>query len=612
MQVKATHSKMIKTGLWQAAFLLLTPLTAAWLMQFTYGALPWSMGPGPALANALCIALLFWPLCALTGRIAPCCIGVHIAAGAWGAANYFVNSFRGTPILPWDLTALRTAADVAGNYRFIPTWQMAAAIILMVALIVFLHKEEHKAPLRLTGKRWPLRLVCLGAGLVCLTFLFPTQRLERFSVETDVWDPAGSYRTGGCLAAFLRNTEFLEVEEPEDPSGAHVAQIMADVEAPEPAEVSVERPNIVAIMNESWADFEYYGNLSLSESVTDYISSLDNAVYGHAYTSVFGAGTSASEFEFLTGNSMAFLPSGSIPYQQYVLGPTASLASRLKAEGYDTLAFHPGECTSWQRDRAYPNLGFDSYKCGEDMDVPQSFEHGYVSDQSDFEQVIWEFEHRQGDAPLFLFNVTIQNHGGYTAADYPAQVTLTDVPGLYPMAEQYLTLANKTDQAFRTLVEYFAQQEEPTIIVMFGDHQPSLEQAFLDKAYGVPQEQMSMGQYMEKYFVPFVIWANYPLPEEGPEITSLNFLGQYLLRYAGIGSTAYGDFLWQLQEQLPALTFVGYLDQSGHAYSHLENNDYTPLIQDYQCVQYNNLFGRDERQAELFDMPITQKKGDLP
>ena len=603
MQVKENHSQLLRTGLWLAGFLLLTPITAVWLMQFTYGALPWGLGLGPTLANALCIALLFWPLCALVGRIAPCCIGIHIAAGLWGAANYFVNSFRGTPVLPWDFSALSTAADVAGNYRFVPTWQMAAAIILMVALVVFLHKEEHKALLRLTGKRWPLRLLCLGAGLLCLTQIFPTQKLERFSVKTDVWDPAGSYRTGGCLATFLRNTEFLEVDEPEDTSAEHVEEIMADVEPAEPAAVSVERPNIIAIMNESWADFEYYGNLSLSESVTDYISSLDNAIYGHAYTSVFGAGTSASEFEFLTGNSMAFLPSGSIPYQQYVLGPTASLASRLKAEGYDTLAFHPGDYTSWQRDRAYPNLGFDAYKCGADMNVPQSFEHGYVSDQSDFEQIIWEFEHRQGDDPLFLFNVTIQNHGGYTAADYPAQVTLTDAPGLYPMAEQYLTLANKTDQAFRTLVEYFQQQEEPTIILMFGDHQPSLEQGFLDKAYGVTQEQMNMGQYMEKYFVPFVIWANYPLPEEGPEISSLNFLGQYLLRYAGIESTAYGNFLWQLQEQLPALTFVGYLDQSGHAYSHLETNDYTTLIQDYQCVQYNNLFGGDERLTELFDRP---------
>ena len=600
--MKQNDSKL-KTGLWQAVFLLLTPLTALWLMQLTYGSPPWSMALGPTLANALCIALLFWPLCGLVGRIAPCSIGIHIAAGSWGAANYFVNSFRGTPILPWDFSALNTAADVAGSYRFIPTWQMAAAAALMVALILFLHKEERKARLRLTGKRWPLRLVCLGAGLLCLTQLFPTQKLERFSVKTDVWDPAGSYRTWGCLAAFLRNTEFLEVDQPEDPSGAHVAQIMAEVEPPEPAEVSVERPNIVAIMNESWADFEYYGNLSLSEGVTDYISSLDNGVYGHAYTSVFGAGTSASEFEFLTGNSMAFLPSGSIPYQQYVLGPTASLASRLKAEGYDTLAFHPGEYTSWQRDRAYPNLGFDHYKCGADMDVPQSFEHGYVSDQSDFAQIIWEFEHRQGDKPLFLFNVTIQNHGGYTAADYPAQVTLTDEPGKYPMAEQYLTLANKTDQAFRTLVEYFEQQEEPTIIVMFGDHQPSVEQEFLDKAYGVTQDRMDMKQYMGKYMVPFVIWANYPLLEEGPEFTSLNFLGQHLLRYAGVESTAYGNYLWQLQEQLPALTFVGYVDRKGRAYSHLETNDYTALIQDYQCVQYHNLFGGDERLAELFDGP---------
>ena len=603
MQVKENHSQLLRTGLWQAGFLLLTPLTAVWLMQFAYGALPWSLGLGPTLANALCVALLFWPLCALVGRIAPCCIGIHIAAGLWGAANYFVNAYRGTPILPWDFSALNTAASVAGNYRFVPTWQMAAAIILMVALVVFLHKEDHKAFLRLTGKRWPLRLLCLGAGLLCLTQLFPTQKLERFSVKTDVWDPAGSYRTGGCLAAFLRNTEFLEVDEPEDTSAEHVEEIIEDVEPPEPAAVSVKRPNIIAIMNESWADFAYYGNLSLSESVTDYISSLDNAIYGHAYTSVFGAGTSASEFEFLTGNSMAFLPSGSIPYQQYVLGPTASLASRLKAEGYDTLAFHPGEYTSWQRDRAYPNLGFDTYKCGADMDVPQSFEHGYVSDQSDFEQIIWEFEHRQGDKPLFLFNVTIQNHGGYTAADYPAQVTLTDVPGLYPMAEQYLTLANKTDQAFRTLVEYFQQQEEPTIIVMFGDHQPSLEQAFLDKAYGVTQEQMNMGEYMQKYFVPFVIWANYPLPEAEPEITSLNFLGQYLLWYAGIESTRYGNFLWQLQEQLPAITFVGYVDRKGRAYSHLETNDYTTLIQNYQCVQYNNLFGGGQRLAELFDSP---------
>ena len=92
-----------------------------------------------------------------------------------------------------------------------------------------------------------------------------------------------------------------------------------------------------------------------------------------------GRGTAKTEYEFLTGNSMAFLPSGSIPYQQYVLEPTASLASLLKENGYRTLAIHPGERTSWQRNQAYPLLGFDQFKCVEDMDVPLTEEHGYVS-----------------------------------------------------------------------------------------------------------------------------------------------------------------------------------------------------------------------------------------
>ena len=224
------------------------------------------------------------------------------------------------------------------------------------------------------------------------------------------------------------------------------------------------------------------------------------------------------------------------------------------------------------------------------MDVPQSMEHGYVSDRSDFEQIIWEFEHKAEGEPLFLFNVTIQNHGSYTVEDYPTRVQLTDAPGKYPMAEQYLTLANETDRAFQQLIDYFSRQEEPTILLMFGDHQPSVEQEFLDRAYGVRQEDMTMEQYMGRFRVPFVLWANYPVEWDGPEETSLNFLGQYLLRYAGIEGDPYGAFLWDLQKTLPALTFVGYTDARGEAYSHLETNAYTGKIEDYQRMQYDRLF----------------------
>ena len=581
----------------QAALLLLPPLTSFYLMQFILGVLPWELAPGVVLANSLCIGAVYFLLWAATGYPAVCCLLLHILCGVWGAANYFVALYRGTPVLPWDLTALGTAAAVSGSYSFAPTGPMLAGIALVALLAWLLRHKFREGRFLIDRHTAPLRCLSLVLGVLCLSQAVHTESLSRFGVETDVWDQLGAYQKSGAVAAFLRNTEFMEVEEPEDLSSQRLSWIMDQVELPEETAVSADHPNIIAIMNESWADFEEFGTLSLSESVTDYIRSLDNAIWGHAYTSVFGAGTSASEFEFLTGNSMAFLPSGSIPYQQYILDDSPSLASLLREEGYRTLAFHPGERTSWQRNQAYPRLGFDDFKCGEDMDVEQTLEHGYVSDRSDFAQIIWEFEHKEAGEPLFLFNVTIQNHGSYTVEDYPAQVQLTDEPGKYPMAEQYLTLANETDQAFQMLVDYFSQQEEPTIILMFGDHQPSVEQDFLDKAYGVAQADMTMEQYMDKYRTPFVIWANYPLEEEGPEESSLNFLGQYLLRYAGIETDPYGQFLWSLQNTIPALTFVGYTDAQGNAYSHLEDTVYTGKIEDYQRLQYVRLFGGEELTA---------------
>ena len=587
-----------------ALLMLLTPITAFYLMQFAYcGNLPWDYSLSVLLANYLCIGVVHFTLCALTNYIVLCSVITHVLCFVWGIANYYVSLFRGTPILPWDFTALGTAAAVADSYRFSLNLQMVVCLLLLAGMIFLLRKQLLRGRFRPSKTRLRLRAGYLCAIAACAYPVLNPAALETFGIQTDVWDQSGSYSQDGALAVFLRNTQFMSVEEPQDPSAENIERIAAGVTEKEPAVSTDTRPNIVAIMNESWADFEDFGNLSLSESVTDYIDSLDNLIFGHTYTSVFGAGTSASEFEFLTGNSMAFLPSGSIPYQQYILEPSASLASLLKENGYRTLAFHPGERTSWQRNQAYPLLGFDEFKCVDDMDVPVTEEHGYVSDQSSFRQIIYEFEHKDPEERLFLFNVTIQNHGSYTVEDYPAEVQLTDEPGKYPMAEQYLTLANKTDEAFRLLVDYFSQQEEPTIILMFGDHQPSVEQEFLDKAYGVTQDQMTMEQYMGKYKTPFLIWANYDLPDDEIPTTSLNFLGQYLLSYAGIENSLYENYLQNFQEVLPAMTFVGYIDQNGKAYSHLEQNEYTTLIEDYRTLAYDNLFGGQSRHAQYYQAP---------
>ena len=593
------------------------PLFAFWLMQLAMGFGFWNYSFKLQLANYVVIGLIFYILYVITNSVRISAVSVEAVGLIWGIANAFIIQFRGTPVLPWDFAALGTAMAVAGNYKFIPSVTMILAIVLFIVLVIVQKHFCIKGQFKLNKRNACYRAVALVCASLCVHEAISPEFLEKCGVSADVWDQAASYQQTGAAASFALNTKFLKVEVPASYSETYVEEIKGNSsvcstvnqndnsEQPAADKVSVKNTeretvtqsvqtkatNIIAIMNESWADFEDYGNLELSESVMDYIHSLDKTIFGHAYTSVFGAGTSASEFEFLTGNSMAFLPSGSIPYQQYVTTPKDSLASLLHGQGYQCFAMHPGERTSWQRNESYPLLGFDQFTCGEDMHVELSDEHGYVGDDSSFNEIIYEYEHRDTSKPFFMFNVTIQNHGSYTDENYETEVYLKDEPGKYPQAEQYLTLANKTDQDFKILVDYFSKCEEPTIILMFGDHQPSVETEFLEKAYGVSLGSMTMEQYMGKFKVPFVIWANYELPDDTIDITSLNFLKQYLLNYAGVEKSNYDYYLEEISKEMPAMTFVGYFDNEGNAYSHLQQTEFDSIINDYSVVQYDMLFG---------------------
>lgn len=112
-------------------------------------------------------------------------------------------------------------------------------------------------------------------------------------------------------------------------------------------------------MNESFADFRVIGNLETNQEVMPFYDSLtENTTKGYALSSVFGAKTPDSEWEFLTGNSMAFLPAGSVPYQQYVSEKNAySLVDNLKQQDYTCVAMHPYYATGWSRDKVYPGIG---------------------------------------------------------------------------------------------------------------------------------------------------------------------------------------------------------------------------------------------------------------
>lgn len=574
--------------------LLLTPFSAFYLLQFVYSATVYTPSFKIVVGNALCIGAVYYLLCAISTKVALSSLFVHGAALLLGAVNAFLVQFRGNPLLPWDLMALDTALAVSSSYSYqLTTAALIGLMWIMLLLLFFIMMHKRNAFVL----RFKVQRSFLGLwALVCMYPLVHPETLKRFDISSDVWNQAQSYQEKGIIGAFLSNLIYLNVEIPQGYNKETWEHMLNRWEMKEIAHnlsnnEAVGLPHVVVIMNESWADYEEFGHLSLNQSVMKEIYELDNAKVGHAYTSVFGAGTSASEFEFLTGHSMAFLPSGSIPYQQYILTPTDSLASLLKSKGYHTLAIHPGQRSSWQRDMAYPLLGFDDFIDQEQMTVPLTYQHsGYISDESSFQQIIAQFEKKETQERLFVFNVTIQNHGSYTDPDYPTEIILLDEPDAYPMAEQYLTLVNKTEEAFIALIEYFKAYNEPVIVLMFGDHQPALEQDFLTKALGYAQDDMTMEQYLSRFRVPFVIWSNHSSPEIDTETTSLNFLKEILLEAAGIETTAYGNFLNAFRQTLPALTFAGYFDQSQKAISHLEVNEYEEFIAQYQYLQYGILF----------------------
>ena len=389
------------------------------------------------------------------------------------------------------------------------------------------------------------------------------------------------------------------------------------------------KPNIICIMNESLADLGTLGNLETNEDYMPFIHSLtENTIKGNLSVPVFGAGTSNSEFEFLTGNSISSLPAGCNVYQSYIKSDQASLVSTLKDLGYSRQAYHPYYKDGWNRPAVYNYFGFEKYTAIEDFidnDILETYKQNndvvefenllkktypdkdmllrrFVSDAYDYQMVEEMYEQRDTSKPFFMFNVTMQNHGGYAASysNFLQDVHITNMEGSYPEANRYLSLVKESDLAFQSLVEYFSQVEEPTVICMFGDHLPSVEDAFYEELLGTSLDKLSREQEQSRYSTPFIIWANYDIPEAELGQISANYLSTLVLQTAGLELTDYNKFLAAMYQEIPVIDTVGYIGADGVYYSHDETSQYTDLLNVYKRLEYNNLIDTENRNNQLF------------
>ena len=551
--------------------------------------------------NILIFELIAWTLYLLIGRMTTA-LRIELAlALAFGLTNHYVMAFRSTPFVPWDLLSVRTAASVAQNYDFTPTPRMIVVtvlfVLLMVAVRVLCKVPRIKLPIR------------LGSAVLCglaLCLFVNTLQQETFQnkhyLYPFLFTPAYMTKVNGMAVTFAMDLAYVAVDKPEGYSAEEAQKtleqygntdnVFADDEentndAKNRGEDAnnKELPNIIVIMDEAFSDLAVVGDLETNEDYMPFMHKMqqgaDHTITGYAQVSVCGGNTANSEFEFLTGNTMSFLPSGSIPYQQYITKDTPSLASYLASLGYETYAQHPYYASGWNREKVYPLLGFEHLNFIDDY-ANKTYVRKYVSDDADMQHIIDTYENKEDGKPAFIFNVTMQNHGGYTDAfsDLSEDVHATNYNS--EVLDRYLSLIRLTDQSLEKLVDYFSNVDEKTVIVFFGDHQPSdtvaaqVQDSMLLPGESVPDEQLR-----KRYLVPYLVWANYDIDGATQQNTSLNYLSAEVLKAAGVPTDAYQNFLLDLQKSYPVMSAAGRTDASD-----ADEN----MLNTYKKLQYYNLF----------------------
>lgn len=505
------------------------------------------------------------------------------AAGLLNIADEIVLLIRGTPLTPTDLFAINTAMKVT-NYS---DWHFSAEMLMGLCAGIMLIAVSWHFKIGYP-KAWLRPCAAIAAAAALTVGVVGIYNIDYESFSTSTFDTESTNNVNGTALSFYINLRKMQFDEPVGYSPDELKEYLAGYGeeldyGSDTAEVEDEDyPNIIVIMNESFSDLSYNGSLRTDTKYMPYFNSLlSQYPNGRVLVSVLGGGTCNTEFEYLTGLSMMYMPSGCYTYMQHITQNVDSMATYLKRFGYEAVAMHPFYEVCWKRNVVYPQMGFDDFISGEDMSEhagryvsADRWEKGFgddveyirtlISDSFFYKQVINQFENKDSDR-IFIFGVTVQNHSTYEydGDDFETDVHIQRPKGEFPRAEQYLSLIKDSDEALEELITYFSGVDEKTIIVFFGDHQPNVEAELIDELS--PYREQFVNAYLTRFETPFVIWSNYDLGYESKDlgVTSANFLGLKTLEAAGIPLNEEYQLLRDAESIAPAMATWGYYDRFG-------------------------------------------------
>ena len=539
-----------------------------------------------------------------TGAGAPLAVLIFFACGV---AEYFVVLFKDSPIMASDIFAIGTAATVSGDYTYIANAMLVNGISVAVVTILMLSLTPH---VEIEGTKQAALHVVLGAALGAATFFGATHLnfTEMFGIVVGGWQPLASYWRQGFVTAFLTSVQDLKPKKPKGYSNEEAERSRTELaEAYRAGEGSSEqriaaeqqfeeiRPTVIVVMNETFADMSIYENLHAGYEGPQWFNSFqDYLMKGTLYVSPYGGGTCNSEWELLTGCSMAYFGMGVYPYMVYDMSGLENMASQFHDLGYRTVAMHPNRATNWNRDVVYEDLGFDEF-----LDITDFYGaerlRGKVSDAATYDRILQLL--KEDESPQFIFDVTMQNHSSYDTGLLPEEmVTHYSVDGAEsdPELEEYLALIDESDRALGEFVEELSQLDRPVVLIFFGDHQAKIAASYNNRIYD--EEERDILHEQRTRTTPYLVWANYDVAgyeqPGGVNVTSTNYLGAQVMAAIGAPLTDFQCAELQLRQYLPLVNMMGYMSHDG-SWSEVNSKrgEAYEYYVDLWTLQYLQLFG---------------------
>jgi hypothetical protein len=507
-------------------------------------------------------------------------------------------------VQPLDLLALPEFMPLFGSF-----FGAGAIVVSAIGIVLWL------VALVATWRRWrtPMSIgrrgvIGLVSAVLLVTFvgaflppaLLPgpiaarSETLRAFTMK--IGAPAGNFReearAHGIMLNFLSELRSAFITVPRGYSAARVEHAMRPYVSREATPAPAKHPggvSLVIYLVESLMDPNDLGLHYTAEPMPNFRAIAAEQIHGRAIVPQEFSGSANTEFELLTGMSNAFLPSGSIPYRQYVRRPMPALPRLLRDLGYATTAVQADYRYYYDRERVYPLLGFEHAAWLHDPVREHADRGAWPSDESIVNAVI---EASQRSRPFFVFAFPSSSHSPYDYGTYArSDLDVLDAPA--PAAsevKEYINAVRVTDRAIGRLVEHFRARSDSTIIVIMGDHLPPFSSAvlspFLQRLSRLPAAQRARAARA----TPLLVWANFTLPR-GELTLSTNMVPAYLLERLGARPRSIFAVTDSLSRTLPVVSAVvqatdGRLWPQADVPAALRGP-----IDDYRLLQYDLLLG---------------------